>query len=117
MASAAGSNFATIPPSHMKRTIVATFGLLLFWATSLQAADIKVMFPAAMRSAMTEIIPRFEKISGEKVNIEYDLSAATDGRQSGSSALTGPSVGRRLKAAHAAKRRIDRIILQQVDWP
>jgi hypothetical protein len=39
----------------MKHAIVATLALLLFSATELQAAEIKAMFPAVMKSVMTEL--------------------------------------------------------------
>lgn len=55
----------------MKHTIVATFALLLLSATDLSAAEIKAMFPAAMKSVMTELVPQFEKNSGHKIDIEY----------------------------------------------
>jgi molybdate transport system substrate-binding protein len=60
----------------MKRIIVVTFALLLFSATNLWAAEIKAMFPAAMKSVMTELVPQFEKGSGYKVNIEYGTVGA-----------------------------------------
>ncbi|HLZ02334.1 MAG TPA: molybdate ABC transporter substrate-binding protein [Bradyrhizobium sp.] len=60
----------------MKRTIVATFALLLFSATDLPAAEIKAMFPAAMKHVMTELIPQFERSSGRKINIGYGTVGA-----------------------------------------
>ena len=60
----------------MKRTIVATFALLLFSATDLPAAEIKAMFPAAMKSAMTDLIPQFERNSGYKISIGYGTVGA-----------------------------------------
>src|SRR5579863_6570906 len=55
----------------MKRAIIAAFALLLLSANNLRAAEIKALFPAAMKSVMTELIPQFEKSSGQKVTIEY----------------------------------------------
>ena|SRR5690348_8885853 len=60
----------------MKHTIVATFALLLFSATDLPAAEIKAMFPAAMKSAMTDLIPQFERSSGHKISIGYGTVGA-----------------------------------------
>ena len=60
----------------MKRMIVAALALLLFSATNLRAAEVKAMFPAAMKSAMTELIPQFEKYSGYKVDIEFGTVGA-----------------------------------------
>ncbi len=60
----------------MKHTIVATFALLLFSATDLQAAEIKAVFPAAMKSVMTELISQFERSTGHKINIEYGTVGA-----------------------------------------
>ena len=71
----------------MRRTIVATFALLLFSATDLQAAQIKAMFPAAMKSVMTELIPEFERSSGHKVNIEYGTVGAIIARLNAGDAI------------------------------
>ena len=60
----------------MKHAIVAAFALLLFSASDVQAAEIKAAFPAAMKSAMTELIPQFERSSGHKINIEYGTVGA-----------------------------------------
>ena len=59
----------------MNLMIVAAAFLLLS-ATDLRAAEIKALFPAAMKSVMTELIPQFEKSSGHKVNIEYGTVGA-----------------------------------------
>jgi molybdate transport system substrate-binding protein len=53
------------------RATIAVFALLLLSANNLRAAEIKALFPAAMKSAMTVLIPQFEKSSGQKVIIEY----------------------------------------------
>jgi molybdate transport system substrate-binding protein len=60
----------------MKRTIIAIFAVFLLSANDLRAAEIKALFPAAMKSVMTELIPLFEKSSGHKVNIEYGTVGA-----------------------------------------
>ncbi len=60
----------------MKRAIIAVSALLLVSAKKLQAAEIKALFPAAMKSAMTELIPEFEKSSGHNINIEYGTVGA-----------------------------------------
>ena len=58
------------------RGVVVTLAVLLLSANQLSAAEIKAMFPAAMRSVMTELIPQFEKSSGHKVNIDYGTVGA-----------------------------------------
>lgn len=55
----------------MKSTMITTFVLLLFSMTSSRAAEINAMFPAAMKTVMTELIPQFEKSSGDKIDIKY----------------------------------------------
>lgn len=45
-------------------------------SSSAKAAEINALFPAAMKSVMTELIPSFEKRSGYKVNIEYGTVGA-----------------------------------------
>jgi molybdate transport system substrate-binding protein len=60
----------------MKQTITAIFAFLLFSVTGSRAAEIKAMFPAAMKTVMTELIPQFEKNSGHKINIEYGTVGA-----------------------------------------
>lgn len=60
----------------MKRLIVATVAFLLVSATNSRAAEIKAMFPTAMKTVMTELSPRFEKASGYRVGIEYGTVGA-----------------------------------------
>lgn len=55
----------------MKRAVIAILASVLLSATNTRAAEIRVLCPAAMRTVMTELIPRFEKSSGHKVSIEY----------------------------------------------
>lgn len=43
---------------------------------SAEAAEIKALFPAAMKSVLSELIPQFEKSSVYKVNIEYGTVGA-----------------------------------------
>src|ERR1700688_4433858 len=54
--------------------------VLLFATAALadraMAVEIKALFPAAMKSALTEIIPQFEKSSGHKVAIIYETVGA-----------------------------------------
>jgi molybdate transport system substrate-binding protein len=56
-----------------RRSIAAFCGLLLT-AGSIsiaQAADLKLLGPTAMRAAIAEITPQFERGSGHKVTVEY----------------------------------------------
>jgi molybdate transport system substrate-binding protein len=71
----------------MKRTMTAIFAFLLLSATDLSAAEIKAMFPAAMKSVMAELIPQFEKSSGHKINIEYGTVGAIIARLKAGDAL------------------------------
>lgn len=63
----------------MDKIIAAIVALSLssFVLISTAAADeIKAMFPAAMKRVMTELIPQFERSSGDKINIEYGTVGA-----------------------------------------
>jgi molybdate transport system substrate-binding protein len=60
----------------MKHAVIAILGSVLFSATDLRAAEIKILCPAAMRAVMTELIPQFEKSSGHEVSIEYGTVGA-----------------------------------------
>src|SRR5690348_15306736 len=55
----------------MKRAIIAAIALVSLSANNSRAAEIKALFPAAMKRVMTALIPQFEKSSGQKVAIEY----------------------------------------------
>jgi len=55
----------------MKRAILAGFAVLSLAANNARAAEIKALFPAAMKTVMTELIPRFERSSGQKLTVEY----------------------------------------------
>lgn len=60
----------------MKHLTIGVLACLLFSATGLRAAEIKILSPAAMRTVMTELVPEFERSSGNKVNIEYGTVGA-----------------------------------------
>ncbi len=56
-----------------RRSVTAFCGLLLT-ASSIsiaQAADLKLLGPTAMRAAIAEITPQFERASGHKATVEY----------------------------------------------
>jgi len=55
----------------MSRTLVAFVFLSLLVAVRASAAEIKAFFPGAMRPALTELIPQFERSSGHKIVITY----------------------------------------------
>jgi len=61
--------------------------LFLFSGNELMAAEIKAMFPAAMKTVMAELIPQFEKSSGHKVNMEYGTVGAIIARLKAGDAL------------------------------
>ncbi len=71
----------------MTRTIIAIFALFLSLAPGVHAAEIKAMFPAAMKSVMAELIPRFEKGMGDKVDIQYGTVGAIIARLKAGDAL------------------------------
>jgi molybdate transport system substrate-binding protein len=60
----------------MKPLAIGILVCLLFSATGLRAAEIKSLFPAAMRTVMAGLIPEFERGWGYKVNIEYGTVGA-----------------------------------------
>jgi molybdate transport system substrate-binding protein len=56
------------------RRSVAAFCSLLLTACSIsiaQAAELKFLGPTALRAAIAEVTPQFERVSGHKVTIEY----------------------------------------------
>lgn len=55
--------------------LVVSPGILAL-SSSAQAAEIKALFPAAMRAALTQVIPEYEKSSGNKVTVEYGTVGA-----------------------------------------
>jgi molybdate transport system substrate-binding protein len=74
----------------MDKIIIAimTLSLSSFALISTAAADeIKAMFPAAMKRVMTELIPQFEKSSGDKIDIEYGTVGAIIARLKAGDAL------------------------------
>jgi len=56
------------------------FGLLLACATSLHAAEVKVMSSTALKSVLDELVPRFEKATGHKVTMSFAPAADLKGR-------------------------------------
>lgn len=69
-------------------TAIMTLSLSSFALMSTAAADeIKAMFPAAMKRVMTELIPEFEKSSGDKIDVEYGTVGAIIARLKAGGAL------------------------------
>lgn len=56
----------------MRIIVVLTIALLAGGAPA-NAAELKCLFPLALKSALGELIPRFEKSSGDTVSSEYGL--------------------------------------------
>ena len=56
----------------------AIFGLMTLWAHggSAEAAEVKVLCAAAMRSVMNELGPGFEGTTGHKLVIQFDVVGA-----------------------------------------
>src|SRR4051812_21992152 len=52
-------------------TLVALLSVLITMSNQASAAEMKAFFPGAMRPAMVELIPAFEKTSGHKVVVTY----------------------------------------------
>src|SRR4051794_25734862 len=62
-------------------TAVVLSGLLFVTssATRADAAEVKLLAPVSLRSLLPEVLPQFEKSSGDKVTVEYaTLGAITD---------------------------------------
>jgi molybdate transport system substrate-binding protein len=57
---------------------VAFFGLLLLAATpsTARAAEIKLLGPFSLRALLPELLPQFEKSSGNKVTVGYATPGA-----------------------------------------
>ncbi len=55
----------------------STFGLLItiFAAFTVQAAEIKVLSTTAVKEALTELAPQFEKVTGHKLTITWSSSS------------------------------------------
>ena len=64
------------------RIVAVTLGLVLtlVQASAAQAAEIKVLCSTALRTVMQELVPQFERATGNKVVIEYGVSAAMQRR-------------------------------------
>src|SRR5258708_3296757 len=64
----------------MNRLMPLKIAALLFvWnavADAAKAVELKALFPAAMKNALTELVPQFEKSSGHKVTIDYGTVGA-----------------------------------------
>jgi len=56
----------------------AIFGLMILWAQGVaaEAAEVKVLCAAAMRSVMNELGPRFERATGHQLIIQFDVVGA-----------------------------------------
>ena len=56
----------------------AIFGLMTLWAQggAAEAAEVKVLCAAAMRSVMNELGPGFERATGHKLVIQFDVVGA-----------------------------------------
>jgi molybdate transport system substrate-binding protein len=66
--------------ARMKRLMIATIAALAAGATAANAADIKVLCSGGLKLAMGQLLPGFEKASGNKVTIDYGTAAAIAGR-------------------------------------
>lgn len=60
--------------------LVAGSPVILTLSNSAKAAEIKALFPAAMRAAMAQVIPEYENSSGNKLVVEYGTVGAIVGR-------------------------------------
>ena len=60
-------------PIAVLATIVTSF---LPANSSAHAAELKILSPQVMRSVLDEIVPRFERVSGNQVTISYATSSA-----------------------------------------
>lgn len=67
----------TIKPGRhlgmMKRKLLSLSAAILAWALPVQAANIRVMSGAASRTALTALVPLFEKSTGHHVVLTYYL--------------------------------------------
>jgi molybdate transport system substrate-binding protein len=55
--------------------VAAAFGAFMLSATLAQAADVKVLTSIALKTALDELAPTFEKKTGHKLAIDYGLAA------------------------------------------
>ncbi len=64
----------------MNRLMPLKIAALLFVSNAVadaaKAVELKALFPAAMKNALTELVPQFEKSSGHKVTIDYGTVGA-----------------------------------------
>jgi molybdate transport system substrate-binding protein len=56
-------------------TVLVAFGASVVLAASARAAEVKVLTSVALKSVLDELAPAFEKATGNKVTIGYDLAA------------------------------------------
>lgn len=69
------------------RTVMIVGVLCAFAADYAGAAEIKCLFPLAFRSSLSEVVPQFEKSTGNTVAIDYaTIGALTDRLKKGESA-------------------------------
>ena len=54
---------------------VAAVAGFVFVASAVRAAEIKVLTSVALTAALNELVPQFEKASGDKVTVVYGLAA------------------------------------------
>jgi molybdate transport system substrate-binding protein len=54
---------------------LVVLGTSIVLATSARAAEVKVLTSVALKSVLDELVPAFEKATGNKVTIGYDLAA------------------------------------------
>jgi molybdate transport system substrate-binding protein len=55
--------------------VLAALGIVQLSTVAGQAADIKVLTSVALTSALNELVPSFEKTTGNKVTVDYGLAA------------------------------------------
>jgi molybdate transport system substrate-binding protein len=56
-------------------TIAAALSVVLLFGAAVHAAEIKVLTSVALSSALNEVVPSFEKKTGNNVTIDYGLAA------------------------------------------
>src|SRR5947209_3515394 len=84
--------------------IATTLTLLAGMCTGASAAELKVVSAGALRPAMQELIPAFEKASGHKVSIEYETAGKVAEKVAGEDTidvaiLTKPAFDKLARAA------------------
>src|SRR3954467_8893831 len=77
---------------HVKKQIAVAFGavaivfgltLALAHARAADPAEIKVLCSTALRTVMQELAPQFERATGNKIVVDYGVSAAIQRRVEG----------------------------------